>query len=413
MEWVVRDPATGRERTRFSRTIAEVGDVLRVVANNDARPLITWDLDARLVGDERDGTKVRFKEPQPWPIRVGTKWKVSTEWSHRDGHHGQVLGDSEVTGYEEVVVPAGRFMTFKIEFKGFYSDETGGTGAKRETAWYAPDVKARVRWTADNGNQHELGELLSVHGASTTASSAGRQLPATAGPRQRARALVVGNSKYLSLGTLPNPRNDAQAVAAKFRQFGIDVDLVLDADRAALVKALGDYQDRAAGYDINIFYFAGHGLQLGGVNYIVPVDLPATAAGVGSIKLNAVALGDALEYMPAHTRLVFLDACRDNPLARSLLATRAAGSAGLAPFSASSGTLVAYATRDGSTAEDGNGHNSPFTAALLQNLDAEEDIAVVLRRTRQAVLKATANRQEPWEYGSLVGDALVLSRLGR
>lgn len=238
--------------------------------------------------------------------------------------------------------------------------------------------------------------------------------PPVAPPRKlmRARALVIGNGAYASLGALPNPRNDAEAVAAKLRSFGIDVDLVLDTNRAALVKALADYHDRAAGYDVNVLFYAGHGVQMGGINYIVSVDLPAAGATVGSVKLNAVSLNDALEYLPARTRLVFLDACRDNPLSRSLMATRSAA-LGLAPVSTVSGTLVAYATKDGSTAEDGSGRNSPYTAALLEHLDLEEDIAVVLRRVRQSVLKATNQRQEPWEYGSLIGDQLVLSRLAR
>ncbi|MFM7505410.1 MAG: caspase domain-containing protein, partial [Rubrivivax sp.] len=241
-----------------------------------------------------------------------------------------------------------------------------------------------------------------------------RPPPPAAPPRKllRARALVIGNGAYASLGALPNPRNDAQAVAAKLRSFGIDVDLALDTSRAALVKALADYQDRAAGYDVNLLFYAGHGVQMAGINYIVPVDLPAAGATVGSVKLNAVALNDALEYLPARTRLVFLDACRDNPLSRSLMATRSAA-LGLAPVSTVSGTLVAYATKDGSTAEDGSGRNSPYTTALLEHLDLEEDIAVVLRRVRQSVLKATNQRQEPWEYGSLIGDQLVLSRLAR
>jgi uncharacterized caspase-like protein len=163
----------------------------------------------------------------------------------------------------------------------------------------------------------------------------------------------------------------------------------------------------------NILFYAGHGLQVGGINYIVPVDLSGAGATVGTIKLNAVSLNDALEYLPARTRLVFLDACRDNPLARSLLATRSASGIGLAPVNTISGSLVAYATKDGSTAEDGSGRNSPYTAALLQHLDSEEDIAVVQRRVREAVLAATSNRQEPWEYGSLIGEQLVLSRLAR
>jgi hypothetical protein len=243
-----------------------------------------------------------------------------------------------------------------------------------------------------------------------------RAQPPTAEPprrKQRARALVIGNSRYAYLGTLPNPRRDAEAIASKLRGYGIEVDLALDTDRPGLVKALSAFQTRAAGYDVNILFYAGHGLQVAGINYIVPVDMNAEGATVGAVKLNGVSLDDALDYLPATTRVVFLDACRDNPISRSLRSTRSGAGAGLAPVSTVSGTLLSYATRDGSTAEDGTGTNSPYTSALLQHLDAEEDIALVLRRVRQAVLAATGQRQEPWEYGSLVGDQLVLSRLAR
>jgi uncharacterized caspase-like protein len=230
---------------------------------------------------------------------------------------------------------------------------------------------------------------------------------------QRARALVIGNSRYTHLGTLPNPRRDAEAIAAKLRGYGIEVDLALDTDRPALVKALSTFQTRAGGYDVNILFYAGHGLQVAGINYIVPVDMNPEGATVGAVKLNGVSLDDALDYLPAGTRVVFLDACRDNPISRSLRSTRSGAGVGLAPVSTVSGTLLSYATRDGSVAEDGSGNNSPYTSALLKHLDAEEDIALVLRRVRQEVLRATGQRQEPWEYGSLVGDQLVLARLAR
>ena len=247
-------------------------------------------------------------------------------------------------------------------------------------------------------------------------SEVSRPRPATGGaPRkvQRARALVIGNGRYAYLGTLPNPPRDAQAIAAKLRSYGIEVDLHLNLDRSGLVRALAEFQSRATGSDVNLLFYAGHGLQVGGINFIVPVDMQAEAANMGTVKLNTVSLDDALDYLPASTRVVFLDACRDNPISRTLRGTRGGSGVGLAPVSTVSGTLLSYATRDGSTAEDGNGNNSPYTTALLQHLDAPDDIALVLRRVRQAVLRATGQRQEPWEYGSLVGDQLILSRLAR
>lgn len=120
---------------------------------------------------------------------------------------------------------------------------------------------------------------------------------------------------------------------------------------------------------------------------------------------------DDEQYLPGKTKLVFLDACRDNPL----MASGSRGIAkGLAPISVSEGTLIAYATKDGQTAEDGTGQaNSPFTAALLEHLADPDDIAVVLRTVRSKVMQRTNNRQQPWEYGSLTGGALVLSAIRR
>jgi hypothetical protein len=233
------------------------------------------------------------------------------------------------------------------------------------------------------------------------------------GPKLTSIALIIGNGNYSSFSKLPNPRNDASAIAQKLRSFGIEVDLVLDADRGSLVNALNRYQLKALGRDVNIFFYAGHGLQINGINYLIPTDMRADGLSVGYVKLNGVSVNDAMDYLPSKTRLVFLDACRDNPAARSLIASRGAGAVGLAPIDAPSGTLVSYATKEGTTAEDGNGQNSPFTTALLENLDANQDIGIVLRKVRRRVLALTSGQQEPWEYGSLTGDQLIVSTMSR
>jgi hypothetical protein len=232
-------------------------------------------------------------------------------------------------------------------------------------------------------------------------------------PHLTSRALVIGNSSYSSFPGLPNPGNDARSIAAKLRSYNIDVDLVVDADRDTLIKALNEYSTRAAGTDVNIFFYAGHGVQVDGVNYLVPTNMRADGTSGGYIKLAGIALNAALEYLPAKTKLVFLDACRDNPVSRGLVASRGGGAVGLAPVAAPGGTLIAYSTKDGATAEDGVGVNSPYTTALLQHLDAPDDISLVLRQVRRTVMRATSNRQEPWEYGSLVGDQLVLSQMSK
>jgi hypothetical protein len=238
-------------------------------------------------------------------------------------------------------------------------------------------------------------------------------LQATQAPKLSARALVIGNSRYRSFGVLANPGQDARAIAAKLRSYGIEVDLVLDAERDDMIHALNEYSRKAAGKDVNLLFYAGHGVQVEGVNYLIPVNMRADGISAGYIKLAGISLNAMLDYLPARTRLVFLDACRDNPASRQLSGTRSGVSPGLAPVDAASGTLIAYATRDGATAGDGDGMNSPYTTALLQHLDQPLDISLVLRQVRQTVLRLTSGRQEPWEYGSLVGDQIVLPLMAR
>jgi hypothetical protein len=238
------------------------------------------------------------------------------------------------------------------------------------------------------------------------------QVAGSGAPKLTARALVIGNSRYTNFGALPNPGRDARAMAAKLRSFGIEVDLVLDAERDDMIHALNEYSRRAAGKDVNLLFYAGHGVQVEGINYLIPVNMRADGISAGYVKLAGISLNATLDYLPAKTRLVFLDACRDNPATRSLAGTRGVA-AGLAPVDAASGTLIAYATRDGATAADGDGLNSPYTTALLQHLDQPLDISLVLRQVRQTVLRLTSGRQEPWEYGSLVGDQIVLPLMAR
>ena len=140
---------------------------------------------------------------------------------------------------------------------------------------------------------------------------------------------------------------------------------------------------------------------------MLPIDLNLN--DLSQVPLQGVSLNSVVEqYLPGKTKLVFLDACRDNPLMQ--VASRSV-SRGLAPINVSEGTLIAYSTKDGATAQDGTGKNSPFTSALLDHLNDPDDIAVVLRKVREDVLKNTGNKQQPWEYGSLTGGALVLSAI--
>lgn len=225
------------------------------------------------------------------------------------------------------------------------------------------------------------------------------------------KALVIGNSSY-SVSALVNPANDAKAVANRLTDFGFKVDLVIDGNRKALINALTKFQSDSAKYEVNILFYAGHGIQLNGINYIIPVDMSLAPNG-SNVEFDAIPVNSIIEkYLQANTKLVFLDACRDNPLSRSLqVASRSSGggSRGLAAMEVSGGTLISYSTKDGSVALDGDGKNSPYTEAMLVHINEPIDISLLLRKVRKTVMAKTNGKQVPWDYGSLMSDELVLS----
>ena len=240
------------------------------------------------------------------------------------------------------------------------------------------------------------------------ASSVQPPLTQSNAPRLIAHALVIGNAAYSGSGRLENPVNDANAISQKLRSMGFTVTTVTDANRQRLVQSMAQFRRTAASADISLLYYAGHGVQIFGTNYILPTDVDQTDPAQATIQ--GVSLNSVVEnFLPGKTKLVFLDACRDNALQRT---NDRSVSKGLAPISAAQGTLISYATKDGQTAADGVGSkNSPFTQALLEHLNDPQDIAVVLRKVRERVMKITGGKQQPWEYGSLTGGELVLSAI--
>jgi uncharacterized caspase-like protein len=222
-----------------------------------------------------------------------------------------------------------------------------------------------------------------------------------------AHALVIGNSSYKGASRLPNPVNDARGVSIKLRSLGFTVTEVLDANRTKLVSSLSQFSQTAATANVTLLFYAGHGIQVAGTNYMLPIDLDLN--DINQAPLQGISLNSVVEqYLPGKTRLVFLDACRENPL---MMSSSRGVTRGLAPINVSEGTLISYSTKDGQVAQDGDGRNSPFTAALLEHLSDPDDIAVVLRKVREKVMKSTGGKQQPWEYGSLTGGALVLSAM--
>jgi hypothetical protein len=226
-------------------------------------------------------------------------------------------------------------------------------------------------------------------------------------------ALVIGNSAYQNVGRLANPVNDSGVMAATFKSAGFDVvELKRDLKAIEMRRALRDFSDNVRDADIAIVYYAGHGIEIDGTNYLIPVDA-ALERDIDAFD-EAIPLDRILTVIePAkQLRLVILDACRDNPFNKTMkrtIGSRGVGR-GLAKVEpASPNTLIAFAAKAGSTASDGDSKNSPFTAALVKYLPKPGlDLRKAFGFARDDVLKATSNRQEPFIYGSLGGDDVAL-----
>jgi tetratricopeptide (TPR) repeat protein len=231
-------------------------------------------------------------------------------------------------------------------------------------------------------------------------------------PVDRRVALVIGNSKYQHAVQLPNPSNDAADIAQALRKLRFDVIEGRDLDRHAMEDKIRAFGRKVEGADLALLFYAGHGMQVGGRNYLVPID--AKLERTGDLSLDTIELGQIIAQMEAEKRvnLIFLDACRDNPLARSFarsLGTRStAVGSGLAAIQGAVGTMIAYATQPDNVALDGDGRNSPFTAALLKHIATPRlEISALMKRVRADVIAATHEKQVPWDHSSLVGDVIL------
>jgi uncharacterized caspase-like protein/peptidoglycan hydrolase-like protein with peptidoglycan-binding domain len=223
-------------------------------------------------------------------------------------------------------------------------------------------------------------------------------------------ALVIGNAAYHHAAPLANPANDARGVVAALQRLGFEVEEGVDLDTTGMHLALRKFAERLQDADVGLFFYAGHALQVRGKNYLAPVD--AKLEKESDLIFQGIDLELVLRLLEERPRtsIVFLDACRDNPLARSLaLGIGRARSQmigrGLAGIQSGVGTLIGYATQPDNVALDGKGPNSPFTTALLQNIETPGiEVRQMLSRVRRAVIDATEHQQAPWDHSSLTGD---------
>lgn len=234
-----------------------------------------------------------------------------------------------------------------------------------------------------------------------------------AAPDAKRVALVIGNSKYVHAVTLPNPANDAHLIASTLRNAGFEVIEGVDQDNAGMHSLVSRFTEQSYDADLAVIFYAGHGMQVDGKNYMIPVDAELTSPAY--LKTRTIQIDDFMAALPPDPAIgiIILDACRDNPLARTLAASLPKSRStslgtGLAPVEAKSdgigtgGLLIAYATDPGAIAFDGNGVDSPYSTALARHLtEPGVEIQSALTRVRGEVTETTQGRQRPWHNASL------------
>ncbi|MDD5300179.1 MAG: caspase family protein [Gallionella sp.] len=233
-----------------------------------------------------------------------------------------------------------------------------------------------------------------------TAAEEGRNLRVADTVKDKRIALVIGNAKYRE-STLKNPVNDALAMAKALRAFGFEVIERTDVTQKEMNRAITQFGQKLSGGGVGLFYYAGHGMQVRGKNFLVPVD--AVIEGEQAVRSESVDLDLVMDQLAtARVGMVILDACRNNPFERSF---RSGTGGGLAQVDAPKGVLVAYATAPGKVAADGTGKNGLYTSELLRALEEPgRRIEDVFKQVRRNVASATNDQQIPWESSSLTGD---------
>ena len=335
--------------------------------------------------------------------------------NHVPAHNNRALVFARQNRLEEAIASYGTALRIDPDYLLAYANRARAYEAKGEIDLALADFKqALERKARPRHDENARGQAVARQELDrlTKAITEGRIGPKAA---ERRVALVIGNSGYRRVPVLRNPANDAKALAAALRTVGFaDVRELIDADLPQLGKALKEFGDLATGADWAVIYFAGHGIEVGGANYLIPVD--AALEQQSHIEDETVPLSRLLAKVAGASKmqLVILDACRNNPFVPRMRGTakqaRAIGR-GLASIEPEGAVLVAYAARDGTMALDGESENSPYAEALVKHLpEAGLEISLLFRRVRDEVLGKTARQQEPFTYGSLPAQPFYFKR---
>ena len=226
-------------------------------------------------------------------------------------------------------------------------------------------------------------------------------------------ALVIGNSAYQHASALDNPKNDAADIAAAAEKLGFKVIKGLDLDKSGMDRTLRQFAETLRGADVGMFFYAGHGLQVSGRNFLVPIDAELKTAEALDFEMVGLDVVQRIMEAATETNILFVDACRNNPLARNLaraMGTRSTAiGQGLVAQEAGAGTLISFSTQPGNVALDGTGtRNSPYAAALVKHITTQgRDLPALLIQVRRDVMATTGKRQIPWEHSALTAEVML------
>lgn len=218
------------------------------------------------------------------------------------------------------------------------------------------------------------------------------------------KALIIGCCNYIHVNPLVNPLNDANGMEIVLKKLGFEVFKSIDPTQRDLKITIDEFGDKLKDTDVGLFYFAGHGVQVKGLNYLIPIDANLTSEKI--VEYDCVEAGRVLAHMEeakTNVNIMVLDACRNNPFERSW--GRGVGLRGLATMRAPRGSLIAYSTEPGNTASDGEGSNGLYTGALLNNIESKATpILTMFQKVRLEVMEKSKEEQMPWESTSLTAD---------
>ncbi|MCA6121780.1 caspase family protein [Bradyrhizobium sp. WSM 1704] len=396
---------------------------------------------AGALADINEAIRIDPSLPQPLISRA-VIWRARGDADRAISDTTEAIRLAKAKAPVNIMTPPGSVLISAYTQRGLTYEAKGD--AERARQDYAAALEGRASDAGSKANQATAKVRLSLleeaavprKGATSAADASQPASPAApaaepAPPPARAKAvegsrrvaLVIGNGSYAHVKALPNPPNDARAMAKSLREIGFTVSEGLDLDREAMQRTIRDFLREAARSQIAVVYYAGHGVQVDGRNYLVPVDVAFKADGRTTdamVDMDTITAGldDQIR-----TNILILDACRNNPMAPQLASAGASrgiegGSPGLAaPTSLGTGstlgagTLIAFATAPGQVALDGEGANSPFSAALSRHIGTPGlEVQQMLTRVRAEVVAATKGKQVPWSNSSLLGEVFLAEK---